>query len=55
VKVGDVIKAGQTLAVMEAMKMEHTIAAPKDGTVAELLYAPGDQVAEGAELLTLTV
>jgi 3-methylcrotonyl-CoA carboxylase alpha subunit len=53
VKTGDTVKAGQTLAVMEAMKMEHTIAAPKDGTVAELLYAPGDQVAEGAELLTL--
>jgi 3-methylcrotonyl-CoA carboxylase alpha subunit len=55
VKSGDVVKAGQALAVMEAMKMEHTIAAPKDGTVAELLYAPGDQVAEGAELLTLAV
>jgi 3-methylcrotonyl-CoA carboxylase alpha subunit len=38
---------------MEAMKMEHTIAAPADGTVAELLFAPGDQVAEGAELLRL--
>jgi 3-methylcrotonyl-CoA carboxylase alpha subunit len=38
---------------MEAMKMEHTIAAPADGTVTELLYAPGDQVAEGAELLKL--
>jgi 3-methylcrotonyl-CoA carboxylase alpha subunit len=53
VKTGDKVKKGQTLAVMEAMKMEHTIAAPKDGQVAELLYAPGDQVAEGAELLTL--
>jgi 3-methylcrotonyl-CoA carboxylase alpha subunit len=53
VKVGDKVKAGQTLAVMEAMKMEHTIAAPKDGQVAELLYAPGDQIAEGAELLKL--
>ncbi len=53
VKAGDAVKAGQALAVMEAMKMEHTIAAPNDGTVAELLYAPGDQVAEGAELLTL--
>ncbi len=53
VKVGDVVTAGQTLAVMEAMKMEHTIAAPKDGTVRELLYAAGDQVAEGAELLKL--
>ena len=53
VKVGDKVKAGQTLAVMEAMKMEHTIAAPKDGEVMELLYAPGDQIAEGAELLKL--
>ena len=50
---GDVVKAGQPLALMEAMKMEHTIAAPRDGTVAELLYAVGDQVAEGAELLRL--
>ena len=54
VKAGDVIKKGQALAVMEAMKMEHTIAAPADGTVAELLYAPGDQVNEGAELLKIT-
>ena len=53
VKAGDKVKAGQALAVMEAMKMEHTISAPKDGTVAELLYAPGDQVTEGAELLKL--
>ncbi len=53
VKAGDAVTKGQALAVMEAMKMEHTIAAPADGTVAELLYAPGDQVAEGAELLTL--
>ena len=49
----DKVKAGQPLAVMEAMKMEHTISAPKDGVVAELLYAPGDQVADGAELLKL--
>jgi 3-methylcrotonyl-CoA carboxylase alpha subunit len=55
VKAGDVVKKGQPLAVMEAMKMEHTIAAPADGTVAELLYAPGDQVAEGSELLKLQV
>ena len=44
---------GQPLAVMEAMKMEHTITAPRDGTVAELLYAVGDQVSEGGELLRL--
>ncbi len=53
VKAGDLVEKGQALAVMEAMKMEHTIAAPLDGVVQELLYAPGDQVAEGAELLKL--
>jgi 3-methylcrotonyl-CoA carboxylase alpha subunit len=52
-RAGEAVKAGQALAVMEAMKMEHTIAAPRDGTVAELHYAVGDQVAEGAELLRL--
>ena len=55
VKVGDKVQRGQVLAVMDAMKMEHTIAAPMDGVVAELLYAPGDQVTEGAELLKLVV
>ena len=53
VKAGDRVSKGQALAVMEAMKMEHTIAAPADGVVAELMYAPGDQVAEGAELLKI--
>jgi len=33
--------------------MEHTIAAPADGVVQEILYAAGDQVAEGAELLKM--
>jgi 3-methylcrotonyl-CoA carboxylase alpha subunit len=55
VQAGDKVSRGQALAVMEAMKMEHTIAAPADGVVAEILYAPGDQVQEGAELLTLAV
>ena len=55
VKEGDKVGKGQALAVMEAMKMEHTIAAPADGVVQELLYAPGDQVAEGAELLKIDV
>ncbi|WP_349770689.1 acetyl/propionyl/methylcrotonyl-CoA carboxylase subunit alpha [Ottowia sp.] len=53
VKAGDKVTKGQPLAVMEAMKMEHTIAAPQDGVVQEVLYAPGDQVAEGVELLTV--
>jgi 3-methylcrotonyl-CoA carboxylase alpha subunit len=55
VQAGDTVRKGQPLAVMEAMKMEHTIAAPADGVVAELLYAAGDQVTEGAELLKLTL
>ncbi len=50
---GDTVKRGQPLAVMEAMKMEHTISAPHDGVVQELLYGVGDQVAEGGELLRL--
>ena len=54
VRAGDKVSKGQALAVMEAMKMEHTIVAPLDGVIKELLYAPGDQVAEGAELLKLT-
>jgi 3-methylcrotonyl-CoA carboxylase alpha subunit len=51
---GQAVKLGQPLAVLEAMKMEHTITAPRAGTVAELLYAVGDQVAEGGELLRLS-
>jgi 3-methylcrotonyl-CoA carboxylase alpha subunit len=50
---GDAVRQGQPLAVMEAMKMEHTITAPRDGRVEELLYAVGDQVVEGGELLRL--
>ena len=52
-RAGDRVSQGQALAVMEAMKMEHTLHAPRDGVVAELLYAVGDQVAEGGELLRL--
>jgi len=54
VKAGETVKRGQALAVMEAMKMEHTLHAPRDGRVLELLYAAGDQVAEGGELLRLS-
>jgi 3-methylcrotonyl-CoA carboxylase alpha subunit len=55
VSAGQPVRQGQALAVMEAMKMEHTISAPRDGVVAEWLHAVGDQVAEGAELLKLEV
>jgi 3-methylcrotonyl-CoA carboxylase alpha subunit len=48
---GQSVKKGEPLVIMEAMKMEHTIAAPSDGLVEEILYQVGDQVADGAPLL----
>ncbi|WP_296001334.1 acetyl/propionyl/methylcrotonyl-CoA carboxylase subunit alpha [Rugamonas sp.] len=48
---GQQVKKGDALVIMEAMKMEHTIAAPHDGLVEEILYGVGDQVADGAPLL----
>ncbi|MCY7315614.1 MAG: 3-methylcrotonyl-CoA carboxylase [Rubrivivax sp.] len=53
VRAGDRVQRGQALAVMEAMKMEHTISAPHDGVIEELLYGVGDQVPEGGALLRL--
>ncbi|QGX41602.1 acetyl/propionyl/methylcrotonyl-CoA carboxylase subunit alpha [Permianibacter aggregans] len=51
VKAGDEVKQGQALLVLEAMKMEHTIRAPADGRVAEVMFAPGDMVQDGVELV----
>jgi acetyl-CoA carboxylase biotin carboxylase subunit len=48
VRPGDRVKKGQPLAVLEAMKMEHTLAAPADALVATVDAAAGDQVGEGA-------
>jgi 3-methylcrotonyl-CoA carboxylase alpha subunit len=50
---GDKIRAGERLMILEAMKMEHTIHAPKDGVLREVFYDIGSQVSEGAELLAL--
>lgn len=50
---GEQVAQGQTVAVMEAMKMEHSLQAPQSGVVDQILYAVGDQVPEGAELLRL--
>ena len=47
---GDTVTAGQPLVWLEAMKMEHTIAAPGDGVVAELNVTVGQQVEMGAVL-----
>jgi 3-methylcrotonyl-CoA carboxylase alpha subunit len=48
---GQEVKKGAALVIMEAMKMEHTIAAPHDGVVDDILYNIGDQVSDGAPLL----
>ncbi|HYD62162.1 MAG TPA: acetyl/propionyl/methylcrotonyl-CoA carboxylase subunit alpha [Noviherbaspirillum sp.] len=48
---GKTVEKGAPLLIMEAMKMEHTITAPANGTVEDLLYAVDDQVTEGAQLL----
>ena len=53
VQPGDMVQAGASLLVLEAMKMEHTLCAPSAGQVSELLHAVGDQVREGAELLRI--
>ena len=52
-KPGAKVGKGEALLILEAMKMEHTITAPADGTVKTVHYAAGEQVLEGAELVTL--
>ncbi|HEX7166874.1 MAG TPA: biotin carboxylase N-terminal domain-containing protein, partial [Acidimicrobiales bacterium] len=53
VAAGDPVEAGQLLAVIEAMKMEHRVVAPHAGTVSEVRVATGDQVAPGDLLVVV--
>ena len=53
VNVGDSVKAGQEVAVLEAMKMENSIEAEHDGTVTAIHVAKGDSVLEGAAVVTI--
>lgn len=52
-KVGDAVKKGDTLLILEIMKMETPVVAPQDGTVASIDVAVGDSVESGALLATL--
>ena len=53
VKKNESVKSGQTLVILEAMKMEHKVTAPSDGNVKEVLIAVGDQVESGSTLVIL--
>ena len=53
VNVGDLVKAGQEFAVLEAMKMENSIQATHDGTVTAINVSKGDSVLEGAPVVTI--
>ena len=50
---GDTVKAGQILIILEAMKMENEIVAPKDGTVAQVVTSKGSVVDTGAPLVVI--
>ena len=52
-QVGDAVQEGQTLVILESMKMEMPIEAPEAGTVTEVLAAAGQSVEEGEVLLRL--
>ena len=53
VKKGSKVKAGDTLVILEAMKMEHSIRASEDGVITELFVSGNDQVENGALLMVL--
>ena len=53
VKEGQQVKQGQKLVILEAMKMENEIPAPKDGTVTEILVHKGDTLQEGDPIVTI--
>ncbi|POF30453.1 acetyl-CoA carboxylase biotin carboxylase subunit [Roseibium marinum] len=52
-RTGDTVKKDQPLLILEAMKMEHTLKAPRDGVIGEVLVSEGEQVTDGTILLAL--
>jgi biotin carboxyl carrier protein len=53
VKVGDAVSKGQTVAILEAMKMENNINADREGTVVSINVEKGQSIAEGTDIITL--
>ena len=53
VKVGDAVAKGQTIAILEAMKMENNINADREGTVVSINVEKGQSIAEGTDIITL--
>ena len=53
VKDGQSVEAGELLLVMEAMKMEHRIVAPKSGKISKISFSVGDQVQQGDTLVEM--
>jgi glutaconyl-CoA decarboxylase len=53
VEVGDKVKAGQPVLILEAMKMENILNAPSDGTVKEIKVAPGANANQGDLLIVI--
>ena len=51
--VGDAVEEGETLIILESMKMEIPVEAPRAGTIAEIRVAEGESVEEGAVLAVL--
>lgn len=53
VKAGDQVKTGDTVCVLEAMKMENNVHSQVSGTVTKILVNPGDSVLEGADIMII--
>jgi len=53
VRVGDVVSADQTLVILESMKMEIPVTAPRAGTVLQVLVQEGEAVAEGQDVVVI--
>ena len=51
--IGDTVKTGETILILEAMKMENNIIAPKDGTIVSLIVKEGQSVDSGSTLVEL--